>query len=98
MGGPDALDAALGGDLGEGAGGQVGQLGALEVGPQALDRVQLGGLARQPLHHQPGALAAEPVAHRQAAVGGQAVPHQGGLLPAEEGAQLAEAPTRVSEL
>jgi hypothetical protein len=29
----------------EGVGGQVGQLHALEAGPQRLDRVQLGGVA-----------------------------------------------------
>ena len=42
----DPLDALLGlvGDLGHGVGGAVGQLGALEVGPQVLDRVELGGV------------------------------------------------------
>jgi hypothetical protein len=46
----DALDASLGlvGDLGEGVAGEVGQLAALEVRPQVLDRVELGGVGGQP--------------------------------------------------
>ena len=41
----DPVDATLGrrDDLLEGVAGQVGQLHALEVGPQRLDRVQVGG-------------------------------------------------------
>jgi hypothetical protein len=40
----DPLDAVLGlvGDLGDGVGATVGQLATLEVGPQVLDRVELG--------------------------------------------------------
>jgi hypothetical protein len=40
----DALDALFGGvgDLGQGGRGQVRQLEVFEVGPQALDRVELG--------------------------------------------------------
>jgi hypothetical protein len=69
---PDPLDATLGrgGDLGEALAGQVGQLHALEVGPQRLDRVALGRVAGQWLHHQPGPLPAQPGTHRTAAVGG----------------------------
>ena len=42
----DSLDALGGGvgDLGQGSGWQIGQLNVLEVGPQILDRVQLGGV------------------------------------------------------
>ena len=45
----DPLDAALGrrDDLVEALAGQVGQLGALEAGPQGLDRVELGRGAGQ---------------------------------------------------
>jgi hypothetical protein len=40
----DPLDAVLGlvGDLGDGVAATVGQRASLEVGPQVLDRVQLG--------------------------------------------------------
>jgi hypothetical protein len=40
----DSLDAVQGlvGDLGDGVAGAVGQLAALEVGPQVLGRVELG--------------------------------------------------------
>jgi hypothetical protein len=39
----DPLDTVLRlvGDLGHGVAGEVGQLDALEVGPQALDRIEL---------------------------------------------------------
>jgi hypothetical protein len=40
----DSLDAVLGlvGDPGDGVAGAVGELAALEVGPQVFDRVELG--------------------------------------------------------
>jgi len=60
MGAPDPLDATLspGDDLLEGFAGQVSELHTFEVGPQCLDRVQLGRIAGQRLHHQPVPLAA----------------------------------------
>ena len=86
VGAPDALDAPLGrrDDLLQGVTGQIGQLHPLGAGPQRLDRVQLGRLAGQRLHHQPGPLAAQPGVHQLAAVGGQPVPQQRRLLPTEE--------------
>ena len=88
----DPLDATLGRryDLVEGVAGEVGQFHALEVGPQRLDRVEVGGVGGERLHHQPGPLAAQPGPHQLAAVGGQPVPQQGRLLPTEKAAQLAE--------
>ena len=43
----DPLDAVLGlvGNLGDGVAGAVGQLAALEVGPQVFDRVELRPMA-----------------------------------------------------
>jgi hypothetical protein len=69
----DPLDATLGcrDDLLEGVTGEVGQLHAFEAGPQRLDRVELGRVAR---------------------------PTAGSPLPAEEAAQLGQAPIRVSLL
>jgi hypothetical protein len=57
----DSLDAVFGGvgNLGQGGRRQVGQLQVLEVGPQVLDWVELGGIGGQPLSSQPIALAVE---------------------------------------
>src|SRR5436190_19500594 len=61
MGGAaNPVDTTLGGpdDLLEGVTSEIGQLAALalEVAPQRLGRVELRGIAGQPLHHQPMAL------------------------------------------
>ena len=47
----DASDALFGGvgDLSQGGRGPIRQLDVLEVGPQVLDRIELGGVGRQPL-------------------------------------------------
>ena len=47
----DPLDALGGGvgDLSQGGRGPIRQLDVLEVGPQVLDRIELGGVGRQPL-------------------------------------------------
>ena len=79
-------------DLAEGVAGQVGQLLALEVGPQRLNWVEVGRIGRQPLHHQPVPLGGQEGAHRSAAVSGEPVPHQRGLLSAKDRAQLLEHP------
>src|SRR5829696_9541180 len=88
------VDTTLGGpdDLLEGVASEVGQLAALalEVTPQRLGRVELRGIAGQPLHHQPAALAGDPGLHEVAAVGRQPVPQQGRLLPTQEAPQLAQ--------
>ena len=57
----DALDALLGGvgDLGQGSGGPIRQLQVLEIGPQALDRVELRSMGRESLDGEPIALAVE---------------------------------------
>jgi hypothetical protein len=51
----DEAEAELGDgdDLLGGLGAQVGQLAAFQIGPQALDRVELGGVRRQELQLQP---------------------------------------------
>ena len=51
----------------------------LEVAPQALDGVEVGGVAGEAFDDQPAALAADPGLHAVAAVGGQPVPDQGDL-------------------
>jgi hypothetical protein len=74
----DPLDALVGlvGDLGQSVAGEVGQLGALQVGPQVLGWVELGSLGGQPLHGQPGTLLLQMSVHLVAPVGRQTVPHQ----------------------
>jgi hypothetical protein len=42
-----------------------------EVGPQRLNRVEVGRIGRQPLHHQPVPLDGQEGAHRAATVGAQ---------------------------
>jgi hypothetical protein len=37
----------------------VGELATLEVGPEALGRVEIGGVGRQPFDFKPGALGGE---------------------------------------
>ena len=68
----------------------IGQLLAFEVAPQAFDRVEVGGVAGQPLDAQPMALLMQVLLHGPALVGGQAIPDQGGLLAAQVTAQVAE--------
>jgi hypothetical protein len=88
----DPLDAlvGLGDGLGQGRCGEVGQLDGLEAGPQALGRVQLRGVGEQALDHQPVPLSVQPAPHGAAAMSRQPVPQQGGLLPTQEPAQLAQ--------
>jgi hypothetical protein len=69
--GPARCPDGPGGSLGQGGTGEVGQLYRLEAGPQALDRIELGCISRQPLHDQPGPLHVQPSPHGGAAVGGQ---------------------------
>jgi hypothetical protein len=67
-------------------------ISALEVGPQRLNRVEVGRIGRHPLHHQPVPLGGQEGAHRVATVGAQSVPQHGGLLAAKDPAQLLEHP------
>jgi hypothetical protein len=57
----DPLDALGGGvgDLGQGGGGQVGQLHVLELGPEVFDWVELRRIGGQPLGTEPVALAVQ---------------------------------------
>ena len=58
----DPADSLPGGlkDLGDGVAAQVGQLHALQVGPQPLHRVQVVGITGQVLHGEPVPLALQP--------------------------------------
>src|SRR5579859_4198862 len=67
----------------------VGQLPALEVGPEPLRRVQLGCVAGQPPDLEPVLLLGQELLHQQAPVRGQTVPEQDHLLAAEVAPQLA---------
>src|SRR6266496_680851 len=67
----------------------VGQLTALEVGPQSLDRVQLGRVRGQAPHLEPVPLLGQELAHQAAPVRGQPVPDQDHLLAPEVPAQFA---------
>src|SRR5262245_10440478 len=67
----------------------VGQLPALEVGPEPLRRVQLGCVAGQPPDLEPVLLLGQELLHRPAPVRGQPVPQEDHLLAAEVATQLA---------
>src|SRR5262245_18890 len=67
----------------------VGQLPALEVGPEPLGRVQLRRVAGQPPHFEPVLLLGQELLHRPAPVRGQPVPQEDHLLAAEVATQLA---------
>src|SRR6266508_2547016 len=54
--------------------GTVGQLHPFQVGPQALHRVQVGGVGGQVFDLEPLVLGGRPSAHRDTGVGGQVVP------------------------
>src|SRR5215217_7662503 len=88
------VDTTLGGpdDLLKGVASEIGQLAALalEVAPQRLGRVELRGIAGQPLHHQPMALAGNERPHLVAAMCRQPIPQHGRLLPTQEAPQLAQ--------
>ncbi len=68
---------------------QVRQFVVLPVAPHVLDWVQLGGIAREILKHDPAALRGDVVADDTAAVGGQTVPDDE-QLPAEMALKVRE--------
>ena len=55
---------------------QVGQLAALQVAPDLFDRIEVGGVARQPFDHQPLPLLLDEGLHDPAAVGRKSVPDE----------------------
>lgn len=57
-------------------GAAVGQLAPLDVAPQGLGGIQVGGVARQPFDPQPVALSAEPVADQDTLMRRQLVPDE----------------------
>jgi hypothetical protein len=64
------------------------QLQVLEVGPQIVDRVELGGIGGQPLGTAPVALAVQPGPHPGAPVGRQPIPDEHDSLAGGEAGQL----------
>lgn len=83
--GPDAAHAGaqrLGERL-EVGGAVIGQVTALDVAPQGLDRIQLRGVGRQALDGEPGPLGGDVRAHAATGVRAQAIPQQDDPLPSE---------------
>jgi len=68
---------------------QVRQFVVLPVAPHVLDRIELGGVARKILQHDPAVLRGDVVAHDPAPVGRQAVPDDE-QLPAEMALEVGE--------
>jgi hypothetical protein len=88
----DALDALGGGvsDLDQSGRGHIGQLHILEIGPQILDRVELGGVGREPLSGEPVALAVQLGTHLGVPVRGEPIPDQHDSMAGVEGGELVE--------
>lgn len=64
-------------------GALVGELLPLDVAPQQLDGVEIGGITGEPLDGQPRALATQVGDHRPALVSGQAIPDENEAVAAE---------------
>src|SRR6266487_4107060 len=75
------VDAGVGGlgGLVDAVGAEVGQLGALDVAPERLDRVEVGGVTGEPFDDQPAPLGADERLHLAAAMRRQPVPDQSHL-------------------
>src|SRR5579863_3335950 len=71
-------------------GTEIGEFAVLQIAPYLLDRVQVGGIGRKPLDHQPVSLALEKGLHRSAAMRRKSVPDQGDLVAVEMTAELAD--------
>lgn len=56
--------------------GRIGQHGAVQVGPERFDRIQIGGIGREPLDPQPSAVPFQSALSEAAAVGGKAIPEE----------------------
>ena len=74
--------------LADGVETEVGQLPALQVAPDLLDRIEIGGVARQPLDDQPLPLLPEEGLHGPAAVGRKPVPDEGDPVAVQMAVEL----------
>ena len=78
------------GGLSDGVGAEVGELGSLQVAPYLFDRVEVVGVRRKSLDHQPVTLALDECLHGSAAVRRQSVPDEGDLVAVEMALELDE--------
>ena len=62
---------------------QIGKFAALEIAPDLFDRIEVGGITRKPLDHQPSSLSLEEGLHVSAAVRRESVPNEGDLVAVE---------------
>src|SRR5665213_995731 len=76
--------------LSDGVGTEIGELAVLQIAPDLFDRIQVGGVGRKPLDHQPSSLALEEGLHSSAAVRRESVPDQGDLVTAEMTVEFGE--------
>ena len=74
----------------DGVQAEVGQLAALQVSPDLLDRVEVGGVSREPFDDQPFSLLLEEGLHDPAAMGRKSVPDEGDLVAVKVAAKLRE--------
>jgi hypothetical protein len=69
---------------------EIGEFGSFEIAPDLLDRIEVGGVGRKPLDHQPVALALEEGLHLVAPVRRESVPDQGDLVAVEVAVQFGQ--------
>src|SRR5674476_1597820 len=63
----------------DGVRAEVGEFATFQVAPDLFDRIQVGGVGRKPLDHQPSSLVLDEGLHGSAAVGRESVPDEGDL-------------------
>ena len=76
--------------LADGVEAQVGEFASLEIAPHLLDRVEVGGIAREPLDDQPPPLLPEEGLHGPTAMGRRSVPDERDLVAIQMAVELGE--------
>ena len=69
---------------------EISHLPTLDVVPDAFSGIEVGCVARQPLHREPIPMAEEELFHVAAAMCGQVVPDEDDFLAADEALELFE--------
>lgn len=59
----------------------IGQSGGVQMRPELFDRIQFGGVSREPLHVEPRAMALDGSAGEPTAVGREPIPQQNDWVP-----------------
>jgi hypothetical protein len=74
----------------------LGQRSILEVGPQELDRIELGCVGRQPLDREPVAVGIQVGAHLVASMRAEPIPTTASLADRRKALRWSSTPIRLS--